>query len=542
MNRADAEQIITELMKPLYGFALKRCVNIQDAEDLIQEICLKAFRALTLRDDIVDARKFVWTVARNTLANYYRGKQSGGIGVFIDDLSGLPASDDDVHEQIIRDETEARLHKEIAYLSKLQRKIVIASYYEHKKQQEIANELGIPLGTVKWHLFEAKKDLRKGMDTVRTASVLKFNPIRFSLMGLNGSVGTMGSTANFFRSALSQNIAYCVYRQPKTINEIADCLGVSPVYIESEAEFLEEYGYLIKKGNKYLANLLIDEPNEKAQEIAKIQEDMYSQAAKIFANELYDNLLNTGALKYEGLVCGQNDNFILWSLIPYIAALSGEKLMETNIYFDEVATIRPDGAKNIAYAIIDSENGPKHKYYDSVLQWCGPCWNSNDELTLWQIDSEWSGKRVDDNYGIVVQRDLLLLKRFLKNEPLSKDEYAYLIERGYLKTAGKAGKDTLQIVWIKDNKTKQNLLAIGDKAKEKYHDEFSGLKAPFVEAVMDNIPDHLKKMQAYGLQYIFYSDGWFLLYCLKELVGSGKLKLPAKEEKKSLTILIVMNY
>ena len=73
MNRADAEQIITELMKPLYGFALKRCVNIQDAEDLIQEICLKAFRALTLRDD-VDARKFVWTVARNTLANYYRGK------------------------------------------------------------------------------------------------------------------------------------------------------------------------------------------------------------------------------------------------------------------------------------------------------------------------------------------------------------------------------------------------------------------------------------------------------------------------------------
>ena len=75
-------------------------------------------------------------------------------------------------------------------------------------------------------------------------------------------MGTMGSTANFFRSALSQNIAYCVYRQPKTINEIADCLGVSPVYIESKRIF-EEYGYLIKKGNKYLANLLIDEPNEK---------------------------------------------------------------------------------------------------------------------------------------------------------------------------------------------------------------------------------------------------------------------------------------
>ena len=51
---------------------------------------------------------------------------------------------------------------------------------------------------------------------------------------------------------------------------------------------------------------------------------MYSQAAKIFANELYDNLLNTGALKYEGLVCGQDEEFILWSLIPYIAAVARE--------------------------------------------------------------------------------------------------------------------------------------------------------------------------------------------------------------------------
>ena len=134
MNRADAEQIITELMKPLYGFALKRCVNIQDAEDLIQEICLKAFRALTLRDDIVDARKFVWTVARNTLANYYRGKQSGGIGVFIDDLSGLPASDDDVHEQIIRDETETR-HTRKSPIFQVAAQNRCTSYYEHKSSR-----------------------------------------------------------------------------------------------------------------------------------------------------------------------------------------------------------------------------------------------------------------------------------------------------------------------------------------------------------------------------------------------------------------------
>ena len=69
----------------------------------------------------------------------------------------------------------------------------------------------------------------------------------------------MGGTSNFFRSILSQNIAYAV-TATETISQIADCLGVSPVYIESEAEFFEEYGFLIKNEDKYLANLLIENP------------------------------------------------------------------------------------------------------------------------------------------------------------------------------------------------------------------------------------------------------------------------------------------
>jgi len=547
MNRAEAEQIVTEFIKPVYGFMLKQTSSIQDAEDLTQEICLKSFRTLLLREDIENPDKFIWTMAHNTLSNYYRGKKSKSLSLCVDCFSELLSADEDITENLIRSETESRLHQEIAYLSKLQRKIVIAYYFENKKQQEIAQELGIPIGTVKWHLFEAKKDLKKGMETVRIAGELKFNPIRFSLMGLSGSVGSMGSTSNFFRSILSQNIAYSVYRQPKTINEIADCLGVSPVYVESEADFLEEYGFLRKKDNKYLVNFLIDEPNEK---ITDLHEKMYSKAAQIFANKLYDNLLNSGILKSTGLVCNQscktedNINFMLWSLIPYIAALSGESLIENRIAFDEVATIRPDGAVNIAYASIEQKNGPKPKYYESIRNWCGPCWNSNGDLLLWQIDSEWSKKRVGDNYQNSVQRDLALLGRFLKGEPLSRDEYAYLIEKGYLKNVCQTGESftpSLQIVWIKDIKTKQELLSIGDHIKGKHHEVFCKLKAPYVKAVMDNTPNHLKKVQAYGLQHIFHSDGWFLLHCLKELVGNGKLKPPSDEQRKSLTTIIVPN-
>ena len=41
MKREQAEKITTEYLKPIYGFALKRCTNLQDAEDLTQEIALK---------------------------------------------------------------------------------------------------------------------------------------------------------------------------------------------------------------------------------------------------------------------------------------------------------------------------------------------------------------------------------------------------------------------------------------------------------------------------------------------------------------------
>ena len=58
---------------------------------------------------------------------------------------------------------------------------------------------------------------------MRNASELKFNPIRFYSYGTTGQTGTK-SLEEFFRAALPQNICYCVRRQAKTINEIADDL------------------------------------------------------------------------------------------------------------------------------------------------------------------------------------------------------------------------------------------------------------------------------------------------------------------------------
>lgn len=551
MNRQDVEKTITKYLKPIFGFALKRCKSIHDAEELSQEIAIRAFRALLIKDDVADMGKFIWTVAHNTLRNYYRDAAKSMVGVSIDEVAELIA--DPYSELDTDDNTEAihRLQTEIAYLSKLQRRIVIAYYFENRKQADIARELDIPLGTVKWHLFEAKKELKRGMDTMRKASELKFNPIKFHSYGINGSVGKK-SPDEFFRSTLAQNICYCVRNTAKTINEIADDLGVSPVYVETEVEFLEEYGFLQAQKDKYIVGFIISEPTA---ELLTMQNNMYKRAAELFANDLYDELTSSGILDDPDIWCGQTDapisltespkadrNFILWTLIPYIAAWSGEKLMDESISFEEVATIRPDGAHNIYHASVVPDEMVLPDDYVYMRNWCGPMWNKGDYQMMWQIDSEWSDRAPVKERNIPEEQErTITLLNWEKYNLLSKHDYAWLAERGYIKTNGDYDghfKSAWQIVVLASNEIRDKLLAIGERIKAKYQTDFDALKAPYAEAVLESVPAHLRKVKEYELQFVFHADGWFLVHCITTLLKNGKLKEPTEGQRKSLTTLI----
>ena len=134
MNRTDAEKWTTEYLKPVFGFALKKCKSVEDAEDLSQEIMAKVYVALLKRDDIEDVSKFIWTIAHNCLSNYYRDNKHSFTGVPIDEVENCLCDETPTAEALIVEREEiSKLYSEIAYLSKLQRRIVIMYYYENKK-------------------------------------------------------------------------------------------------------------------------------------------------------------------------------------------------------------------------------------------------------------------------------------------------------------------------------------------------------------------------------------------------------------------------
>ena len=59
MTKQDVELIVTEYLKPIYGFVLKRTKTYEDAEDLTQDIMLKIYNSLIKKDSIEDISKYV---------------------------------------------------------------------------------------------------------------------------------------------------------------------------------------------------------------------------------------------------------------------------------------------------------------------------------------------------------------------------------------------------------------------------------------------------------------------------------------------------
>lgn len=534
-NRSfQARKAIEGMMQEIYRYALRRTACLQDAEDVAQEICLRGYRGLLARQDIASAEAFIRAVAHNTLVNYYRGRKPAVIGLG-EDMDRFAADEDGAPEAgLIRDDTLDELHFQIAALSESQRRVVVLYYYEGLRQKEIARRLQIPVGTVKWHLNRARGELKKGMEGMKDMQNLKFDPIRFSMMGFSGALGTMGGIQNFFRSALSQNIAYCAWRQPITTQEMAQALSVSPVYIKSEADFLTEYGFLLEKDGVYRANLLIDEPTEA---LVRLQDEVYLQAAALVADELCRSLSGSRLLESPDLMGPKQDkNRMLWSLVFYALAFSAN--VEEKVGLEEAMTYRPDGGRNIAYASVERAGTVLPRYFDQMQRFCGPCWNSNGSSTLWTIDTPWSGRRIDlDSYPTTALQDIRLLERFAGGDLLSGVEYAQLIQRGYLVRKG-AGFDWA-IFHLRGPEIKRALVEVGRAVRRQHSEALNGLKQRYCRAVLDRTPQHLKTMQSYTLQYIFGADGWFLLHAAMRLIQQGLLTPPEGDATLSMTTIFL---
>lgn len=255
MDKQKADQIITEYLKKIYGFAIKKSYSYDEAEELCAEIVCEVYLSLRKADEIISMERYIWRISNYVYSKYVSSRKKHE-GISIDGMQ-IPYWENDAFEE--SEEELSRLRREIAFLKEKRRQIVYRFYYEDKSISVIAKEMEIPEGTVKWHLNKAKIELKEGLLMERKIGKLGLSPMNATGFGHRGSPGRNGGPEFYLRDRQNLNIVYSVYYSPKTKEEIAEELAITPVYLEEKINFLEENGFLVKTaGNRYTTYVRFD--------------------------------------------------------------------------------------------------------------------------------------------------------------------------------------------------------------------------------------------------------------------------------------------
>jgi RNA polymerase sigma-70 factor (ECF subfamily) len=153
----------------LYGYAVVLSRNSTEAEDLVQETCLRALRSMgQLRPD-GNQKSWLFTILRNVWLNQVRQRRTGPDLVELDSNengAAVPADTaPDAYEVYVSKVEQEQVRAAIQQLPVEFREIIILREYEELSYQEIARVLNCPPGTVMSRLARARSRLRELLPT-----------------------------------------------------------------------------------------------------------------------------------------------------------------------------------------------------------------------------------------------------------------------------------------------------------------------------------------------------------------------------------------
>ncbi|MFP4024152.1 MAG: RNA polymerase sigma factor [Thiohalospira sp.] len=147
----------------IYYMLLKMVNNKSDAEDLTIEAFGKAFKNLAQYTPNYAFSTWLFKIATNNCIDFIRKKKANLISLdhSSDDQENMstPLQSDspDPEEDMIKSQRMALTRSVVSKLKPRYRKLVELRYFKEYSYEEIANELGLPIGTVKAQLFRARE-------------------------------------------------------------------------------------------------------------------------------------------------------------------------------------------------------------------------------------------------------------------------------------------------------------------------------------------------------------------------------------------------
>ena len=159
-DRSAFETLYRRYARPVFGLALRRLGDRGRAEDAVQETFVSIWRsARTYKPERGPGAPWVYGVARNAIVDRSRARTETPAEV--PEEAALDSGPDERAEAAW---LQWRVHRALETLPEREREVIALAYWSDLSQSEVAERLGIPLGTVKTRTRAALARLAEILD------------------------------------------------------------------------------------------------------------------------------------------------------------------------------------------------------------------------------------------------------------------------------------------------------------------------------------------------------------------------------------------
>ena len=148
----DFEELLREYGKSAETYVRYKVSIREDAEDILQETYVRAFRRFDSLNSESSFRSWLISIARNKVNDYYRKKA---------ETDEVPYDDGIIQYVDVNRSVNTAVSDTMKQLDDSDRELLHLYYWEEMSVQQIAMELKIPAGTVKSRLYKARKSFEK---------------------------------------------------------------------------------------------------------------------------------------------------------------------------------------------------------------------------------------------------------------------------------------------------------------------------------------------------------------------------------------------
>jgi len=167
-ERGAFEELLNKYRGKVYSICLRMVRNPVDAEDIAQEVFIRVFSALDRYDPAYPFSAWIYRITANLCIDFLRREKDRPVSID-KPISGedgdyrwqLPSGDAGPDRIIHMEEMFAVLEEALAQIPEQYRMILLLRHEEHLSYEEIADVLGIPIGTVKARIHRARNMIRK---------------------------------------------------------------------------------------------------------------------------------------------------------------------------------------------------------------------------------------------------------------------------------------------------------------------------------------------------------------------------------------------